>query len=52
MISLGGRLFSDPEDAIFMRIPVDKKLKSEYTARATRGYQKLQVLLRFHARGS
>ena len=27
-------------------------LKSENSARATRGYQKLQVLSRFHAKGS
>ena len=34
------------------RLPIDQVLKSEYSARATRGYQKLQVFPRFHAEGS
>ena len=33
------------------RLPTGQILKSEYSARATRGYQKLQVSLRFHVDG-
>ena len=34
------------------RLLTGQGLKSEYSTRATRGYQKLQVSLRFHAEGS
>ena len=34
------------------RLPTDQGLKSEYSVRATHGYQKLQVSPRFHAEGS
>ena len=34
------------------RLPTGQGLKSEYPARATRGYRKLQVSSRFHAKGS
>ena len=34
------------------RFQVDQELKSEYAARATRGYQKLQVSPRFRVGGS